>query len=230
MSLVICSSSFLIPELLLLTSLPLSRILMGEWSQSRKYLNYSLRFTLLHNAASQWVGKATYDFSNSLILLLVSIVKSALHSTPLFTILKTPDPLSEVCLCDHINCPLAQAQQQSFLGLSQSFTSARGDRTRLRTGFQFHVQKWPEVESSGSSMAKKPHISTRMESHHSDWSLWEVVQLPVSPTPWREALGDDILNVLQCTTSSTSSSSVVQVGTLPHFLINGDALLSIGLC
>ena len=45
-----------------------------------------------------------------------------------------------------------------------------------------------------------------------------VVHLPVALNPGRTAMEDGILDVLQSTTPSTSSSSVVQVGTLPNFL------------
>ena len=52
-------------------------------------------------------------------------------------------PPSEACLYCHINWSLMQAQQQSSMGLSQSFPSKRGGKTRLWTGFHFTVQKRP---------------------------------------------------------------------------------------
>ena len=52
-------------------------------------------------------------------------------------------PLSEACLHGHINWFLAQAQQQSFMGFSQSFPSRRGCQTMPWTEFHFTVQKRP---------------------------------------------------------------------------------------
>ena len=46
MPLLIWRSLFLVPEQMLLIPLPLSRILMGNWYQSRQSLNYSLRFMI----------------------------------------------------------------------------------------------------------------------------------------------------------------------------------------
>ena len=46
----------------------------------------------------------------------------------------------------------------------------------------------------------------------------------------RGVMGDYIPDVLQSLTSSSSSSSVVQVGTLPKLLDNGEVLFPIGLC
>ena len=50
-------------------------------------------------------------------------------------------PSSEACLYGHINWSLAQAQQQSLIGLSQSFLSKRDGKARPWTGFHFTVQK-----------------------------------------------------------------------------------------
>ena len=48
-------------------------------------------------------------------------------------------PASEVCLYVHMNWSLAQAQQQSSLGLSQSFTSMRSGNARPKVGSWFNV-------------------------------------------------------------------------------------------
>ena len=74
-------------------------------------------------------------------------------------------PPSEVCLYGQINWSLAQAQQQSSIGLSQSFPPKRGGKTRPWTGFHFNVQKKPVPASSGVSLAMRPHLEIRIETH-----------------------------------------------------------------
>ena len=69
-------------------------------------------------------------------------------------------PPSEACLCGYINWSLAQGQQQSSIGLSQSFPSKRGGKSRPWTGFHFTVQKRPLPGSSGASLAKRPHLES----------------------------------------------------------------------
>ena len=57
------------------------------------------------------------------------------------------------------------------------------------------------------------------------------MHLPVSLSPGRVGtMRNDITDVLWSTSSSMSSSSVVQVGILPSLKINRNALLTIGLC
>ena len=50
-----------------------------------------------------------------------------------------------------------------------------------------------------------------------------MVHLLVSTNSRRGGMEDGIPDVLQSTTSSISSSSVVQVGMLPNFYISGEA-------
>ena len=76
-------------------------------------------------------------------------------------------PPSEACLYGHINWSLAQAQQQSSMGLSQSFPPKRGGETRPQTGFHFMVWKRPGPGSSGPSLAKRPHLESGNEAHPS---------------------------------------------------------------
>ena len=76
-------------------------------------------------------------------------------------------PPSEACLYGHINWSMAKAQQQSSIGLSQSFPSKRGGKTRPQTVFNFIVQKRPVPGSGGPSLAKKPHLESRNEAHPS---------------------------------------------------------------
>ena len=74
-------------------------------------------------------------------------------------------PPIEACLYGHINWTLAQAQQQSSMGLSQSFPSKRGGKTRPWTGFHFMLQKRPVLGSSGPSLAKRADLEGGNEAH-----------------------------------------------------------------
>ena len=76
-------------------------------------------------------------------------------------------PPSEACLYGHINWSLAQAQQQSSMGLSQSFSTKRDGKARSWTGFHFMVKKRSVTGSSGPSLAKRPHLETGTEAHPS---------------------------------------------------------------
>ena len=67
----------------------------------------------------------------------------------------------------HINWSLVQAQQQSSIGMSQSFPPKRGGKTRPQTGFPFTVQKRPVPGSSGPSLDKRPHLECGNEAHPS---------------------------------------------------------------
>ena len=92
-------------------------------------------------------------------------MKSRLPSFPFFTVLRIPIPLSEACLYNHINWSLAQAHQQSSLGFSQSSTSKRGARAKLKAVFPFNVQKQSVPEPSDASLVKKHHLDTKPDGH-----------------------------------------------------------------
>ena len=51
------------------------------------------------------------------------------------------------------------------MGLFQSFPSKRGGKTRPWTGFHFTVQKGPVPGSSGASLARRPHLESRTDTH-----------------------------------------------------------------
>ena len=57
---------------------------------------------------------------------------------------------SDAYLSDHINWSLAQAHQQSSLGLSQSSACMRGVRATSKDGFMFNVQKKHGLVSGSS--------------------------------------------------------------------------------
>ena len=91
-------------------------------------------------------------------------------------------PSSEACLYGCINWSLAQIQPHSSLGSSQSITSyvrwkkpdqrlgfitvcKRDGKARPKTGFHYSIHKRPLLESSGASVAKKPHLESKTEDH-----------------------------------------------------------------
>ena len=76
-------------------------------------------------------------------------------------------PPSEASLYGHINCSLAQAQQQSSMGLSQSFPSKKGGQIRPQTGVHFMVQKRPVPGSIGPSLAMRPYLESGNQDHPS---------------------------------------------------------------
>ena len=65
-------------------------------------------------------------------------------------------PPIEACPYGHINWSLAQAQQQSSMGLFPSCPSVTGCKAIPKAGFHFSVQKRLVQESSGASVAKRP--------------------------------------------------------------------------
>ena len=67
-------------------------------------------------------------------------------------------PPSEACLYCHINWSLAQAQQWSSMGLSQSFPSKRGGKDRPWPGVHFTVQKSTVPGCGSASLAESPHF------------------------------------------------------------------------
>ena len=113
---------------------------------------------ILDNAVSKQVGN-----SANILAHVFNSVSRQHHEVwasqfPFLCSLKDVIPPSEVCLYGHINQSLAQAHQQSSMGLSQSYPSERGGKARPWTGFHFTVQKRPVPRSSGASLTQRPHL------------------------------------------------------------------------
>ena len=125
-------------------------------------------------------------------------------------------PPSEACLYGCMSWSLTQGQQQSSISLSQSVLSMRGGKARPRTGFHFNVQKRSMPESSGASLAKRPHLEIGLRLIQLAGSLLVVVSASSADARKKGALGVSIPHVIQ-STASASSSSVVQAGMLSHF-------------
>ena len=90
---------------------------------------------------------------------------SLVFPLPFLHNIKNYAPPSEACLYGNINWLLAQAHQQSSLGLSQSSTSVKSARAKPQVGFLFNVLKQPVLEYGGASLAKKPHLDAKPASH-----------------------------------------------------------------
>ena len=115
---------------------------------------------ILGNALSKWFGNEACILAYLLIMLLGSFVGYGALQLPFLHNFRDTFSPSEACLYGHINwsVALAQAGQQSSLGLSQSSTSMRGSKARSKAGFQLNVQKSPLLISGGGPLAKKPHL------------------------------------------------------------------------
>ena len=126
---------------------------------------------ILDSAVSKQVGYSTH--------ILVHVFNSVCRQHhevwasqfPFLHSLRDVIPPIEACLYGHINWSLAQAQQQSSMGLSQSFPPKRGGKTRPQTGFHFTVQNMPVPGSvpgsDGAFLAKRPHMESGDEAHPS---------------------------------------------------------------
>ena len=136
---------------------------------------------ILDNALSKRVGNSAHILAH-----MFNSVSRQHHEVwasqfPFLHSLRDVIPPSEASLYGHINWSLAQAQQQSSMGLSQCFLYKRGGKTRPWTGFHFMVQKRPVPESSGASLAKRPHLESGMRIVQVARSLLGVVTPPVLP-------------------------------------------------
>ena len=120
---------------------------------------------ILDNAASKWIGNSACILAhvfNSASRQFCEVWASWFH---FLHCLKDMVLTSEAFLYGHINCCLAQAQQQPSIGLSQSLPSKRGSKARQQTEFHFTVQKRPVPGSSSASLAKRPHLESGTETH-----------------------------------------------------------------
>ena len=131
--------------------------------------------------------------------------------------LKDVVPLSEACLYDCLNWSLAQAQQQSSMGLSQYFPPKRDGKTRLRTEF-ISVYKRDICQSLVVPLWLRGltcRVGLRLVQVAG--SLLVIVSLPVLLMLGRRgAMGISAPDVSHSTASSSFLSSVLQVGMPSH--------------
>ena len=122
-------------------------------------------------------------------------------------------PPTEACLYGHINWFLVQAQQQSSMGLSQSFPSMRGGKARPQTGFHFRVQKRP---CHGLCQGLVVHLWLRGLTWRVGMMLIQVARSSAD-TRRKGGMRIGTPDVSQSSASSSSSSAVFQVGMLFKF-------------
>ena len=104
-------------------------------------------------------------------------------------------PPSEACLYGHISWLLAQAHNQSSLGLSQSSSSVKGDRAKPKAGFQFNVLKWSVPESGGASL-EKFHLDTKPDL--SEWGGGKLAEGVLTSSTDSQKRGNPVMVFLMC--------------------------------
>ena len=190
---------------------------MEESLQLQKYMNFLLGFMTFWTVPYQNGLVIQLVFEHSFFILLPgSVVKSGLHSFPFFTTLWILFLLA--CLYGHINWSVAQTHQQSSLELSQSSTSMRGVRAKPKAWSYLMYRSYlcqslvvhPWQRSLNWILGLKDIRVAKV-------SLEVHLQVPLT-LGRRGDMGNDVPDVLQSTTSSPSSPSLVQVGTLKKFL------------
>ena len=132
------------------------------------------------------------------------------------------DSSSEACLYGHINWSLAQAQQQSSMGLSQSFPSKRVARPGHKLG---SISRCRRDLHQGLCQGLVVHLWLRGLTWRQGMRLIQVARsllVAVSPPVLlilggKGSVGVGAPDVLQSSASSSSSSAVFQVGMLFKF-------------
>ena len=120
---------------------------------------------ILDNAVSKQVGNSPHNLGHVFNSASRQCHEFWVSQFPYLHSLKDVIPPSEACLYGCINWSLAHAQQQSSIGLSQSFTFRRDGNARPQTVFHFTEQRRPMSESRGASLAKRHHLESRPETY-----------------------------------------------------------------
>ena len=150
---------------------------------------------------------------------------------PFLNSLRNVIPPSGACLYGHITWSLLQAQQQSSMSLSQSFSCKRGGKTRPLTGFHSQCRRdlcqglvvhlW--LRGLTCRVAMRLILVAR--------SLLVAVSQPVLPIlGGKGSKGVGTPDVSQSSVSSSSSFAVFRLVCFSNFLINGEALHLTDLC
>ena len=92
----------------------------------------------------------------------------------------------------------------------------RVGKTKSEVYFWFNVQKLPVFESSSVSLEKK-FLDTRTESYQGGMKSSDGASVSSTDSRKKGDMKNDVPDVFKSTTSSMSSSSVVQVGIPPKF-------------
>ena len=144
---------------------------------------------------------------------------------PFLHSLKDVVPLSEACLYGCINWSLAQAYQQSSIGLSQSLPSNRGGKARPWPWFHFTVQRRPFKSLVVPPWPRGLTWRVGLRLIQVVRSLLVVVSTSSADARRKGAWGSAFM-MCQSSAFSSSSSSVIQVCILLHFLNQGRSITS----
>ena len=97
-------------------------------------MNYFLK---VHDILDSAVSKQISNYAHILVHVFNSVSRQCCEvwasQLPFLHSLRDVIPISEACMYGHINWSLAQAEQQSSMGLSQSSPPKRGGKTRPQT-------------------------------------------------------------------------------------------------
>ena len=94
---------------------------------------------ILDNAVSKQVGNSAHILAHVFSSVSRQYREVWASRFPFLHNLRDVIPPSKACLYGHINWSLAQAQQQSSMGLSQSLACKMGGKAKPLTGFHFMV-------------------------------------------------------------------------------------------
>ena len=145
--------------------------------------------------------------------------------------LKDMVPTIETCLYGHMNWCLAQAQQQSSMGLSQSFLHMGGGKARPRTEFHFNVQKETSARVKWCLFTKRPHLESSTEAHPGGRkSTGGSVSTSSIDSRNKGVCGVGIPDVLQSTASYHLLLLLCRLECFLIFWINGRTLLLTCFC
>ena len=110
--------------------------------------------------------------------------------------------------------------------LTPGITSMRGGKARPKASFWFDVQEQPVADSSHGPLAQKPHLQTIFENCQDNRVSSGYASGSSTHSRTKGSHGSGV-HLLQSTTSSSSSPSVMQVGKLPQFLDQWRTITSI---
>ena len=102
-----------------------------------------------------------------------------------------------------------------------------GARAKLKAGFHYNIQEWPVLECGGDSFARKPHPDPRLDGHQAGRKSAGGASASTTESKKKGSHVNIIPDASQSAPSLSSSSSyVVQVGTLPKFLDQWRSIMS----
>ena len=144
-------------------------------------------------------------------------MKFELFSSSFFTMLRTWLLSVRLAFMVTLTGPWIRLSYNHPLACSR-LQPMRGGKARAKVSFWFYDQKWPVLNASTGPLTKKPHLETTNETHQDSRSHLAMHLVVPITLGRRGAIGNGIPDVLQSTTSSTSSSSIMQLCALCYYL------------